>query len=186
MQSATSSLKNGEHSLDIIEAGITPVEADPNTPHVGIGGAPNILGELETDAAIMDGDNLNVGVVGALKGYVNTIWLARQVLDFLPHTMIVGEGASLFAKERGAKKITDLPEKVINEHQEWLRKNIPPETLLNWPNTALAQHTWPKPDLKSEKDTAIYLTRTTKGNIAGGTSTSGWDYKYPGLSLIHI
>jgi L-asparaginase len=94
--------------------------------------------------------------------------------------MIVGEGAAPFAAERGAKKIGQLPERVVAEHREWLEKRIPSEVLANWPNVPLAKYTWPKPDPKGEKDTVVYLVRNARGQIAGGTSTAGWEYKYPG------
>jgi isoaspartyl peptidase/L-asparaginase-like protein (Ntn-hydrolase superfamily) len=78
MQTAVAALKQGCPILDVIEAGIRPVEENPEIAHVGIGGAPNMLGQLELDAAIMDGDSLRIGAVGALKGYVNAIWVASK------------------------------------------------------------------------------------------------------------
>lgn len=173
-------LRRGGELLDAVESGIKPVEGDPSIAHVGLGGAPNMLGELETDAAVMDGDTLNVGAVGALKGYASAVWVARQVMEVLPHTMIVGEGAARFAEERGAKKQKELPDEVVAKHREWLEKNLSKEVLAKWPDVPLAEYTWPKSDADSEKDTCIYLVRNENGQIAGGASTSGWDYKYPG------
>lgn len=180
MPDAVAAMKADRPLLDVIQAGIQPAEADPAVPHVGIGGAPNILGDLETDAAIMDGDTLQIGAVGALKGYTSAVWVARQVLEVLPHTMIVGEGAALFAAERGAQRIGEIPETVAAEYKAWLERRIPKDLLVNWPHVPLAKYTWPMPDPKDAKDTVIYLAQNHLGQIAGGTSTSGWGYKYPG------
>lgn len=180
MPFAVEALSKGLSPLDIVESGIKPVEANPKLPHVGIGGATNMLGELETDASIMDGDTLQAGSVGALIGYKNSISVARLILEKLPHVMLVGKGVAIFAHENGLEKIDQLPPEVIAAHQQWLKRNIIPEILDNWPNVPLSGYTWPKPDIKSEKDTVIFLTRNKKGQFAGGASTSGWDYKYPG------
>jgi len=180
MPPAVRALKEGLPLLDVIEAGIMPVEADPNVPHVGIGGAPNMLGVLEADAAVMDGDTLRVGTVGALKGFASAFYVARQIFETLPHDMLVGEGAARFAAERGAKRHTELPQNVKADYDQWLKKRVPADVLAKWPNVPLAEYAWPKPDKKEEKDTVVYLARNKAGSIVGGTSTSGWGYKYPG------
>lgn len=128
----------------------------------------------------MDGCTLDVGAVGALKGYISAIWVARQVLEVLPHTMIVGEGAALFAAERGAQGIGQLPQQVEAEYREWLHKHVPADVLLNWPDVPLAEYTWPAGACGKEKDTVAYLVRNSKEQFAVGTSTAGWGYKYPG------
>jgi isoaspartyl peptidase/L-asparaginase-like protein (Ntn-hydrolase superfamily) len=91
MPQAVAALQAGAAALDIVEAGITPVEADPNVPTVGLGGAPNMLGEVECDASIIDGRTRNVGIIAGLRGYVNALWLARQVMEQSPHVAIGGQ-----------------------------------------------------------------------------------------------
>ena len=63
-------LAEGAPALDAIEAGIRLIEADPTVRTVGRGGWPNLLGELELDACVMDGTTLRTGAVGALQGYL--------------------------------------------------------------------------------------------------------------------
>ena len=58
---AAQALAAGERAMDAIEAGIRLVEADERVRTVGRGGWPNILGEVELDAAIMDGDTRRTG-----------------------------------------------------------------------------------------------------------------------------
>src|SRR3712207_1379009 len=62
-------LADGATALDAIEAGIRPVEEDESVRTVGRGGWPNLLGEVELDASVMDGTTLRTGSVGALKGF---------------------------------------------------------------------------------------------------------------------
>lgn len=180
MKTAVAALKAKRSLLDVIEEGIVPVEADPSIPHVGIGGAPNLLGELETDAAIMDGDTLDAGAIGALKGYISAVRTARKVLEVLPHVMLVGNGAALFARENGIEEFKQLPEEIVAQYNDYIKKRVPEDILLKWPDVPLSKFSWPVPDVKDEKDTVIYLARNSDGQIAGGTSTSGWAYKYPG------
>ncbi|MBT6910312.1 MAG: asparaginase, partial [Rhodospirillaceae bacterium] len=82
-------LAAGAGGLDAIEAGIRLVEADTSIRTVGRGGWPNLLGEVELDAAMIDGNTFRSGAVGALKGFLHPITIARQVLEQLPHEMLV-------------------------------------------------------------------------------------------------
>src|SRR5215213_1910605 len=93
----------GATALDVVEAGIRLVEEDENVRTVGRGGWPNLLGEVELDASVMDGTMLRTGAVGALKGFLHPVSVARQVLERLPHEFLVGEGAVRFATEIGAE-----------------------------------------------------------------------------------
>lgn len=72
-------LAEGAYALDAIEAGIRLIEADPSVRTVGRGGWPNLLGEMELDASVMDGTTLRTGAVGALQGFcIRSAWRARS------------------------------------------------------------------------------------------------------------
>ena len=73
------------------------VEANPDDHSVGYSGLPNLLGEVELDASIMDGGGLRAGSIGALHGYQDAIALARTIMDTMPHVLIVGAGADRLA-----------------------------------------------------------------------------------------
>src|SRR3954465_3465307 len=96
-------MREGASALDAIEAGIRLVEADERGRTVGRGGWPNLLGEVELDASVMDGTTLRTGAIGALKGFLHPVSVARQVLEKLPHEFLVGEGARRFAAEIDAE-----------------------------------------------------------------------------------
>src|SRR5207253_9984153 len=95
-------------ALDAVEACARFVEADTSDTSVGRGGLPNILGQVELDASIMDGTTRRVGAVAALRGFHHPISVARAVMERLPHVMLVGDGAARFAKEIGAEQIEKL------------------------------------------------------------------------------
>ncbi|NJN82890.1 MAG: hypothetical protein HC802_11825 [Caldilineaceae bacterium] len=99
MTAAMDLLRQGGRALDAVELACRITEDDPDEHSVGYGGLPNVAGEVELDASIMDGRTLRSGAVAALLGYGNPITLARQVMDELPHVLLVGRGAERFAEE---------------------------------------------------------------------------------------
>ena len=160
-------------ALDAVEKGIKAVEADTGVDSVGAGGFPNMLGEVECDAAIMCGQTLRTGAIGALKNYLHAISVARQVMERLPHVLLGGEGAEKFAAEIGARKADMLTPEKQAEHEEWYRKHQGYEKHL----IDMMKHSV---DSQNVRGTAVVLARDRDGHLAGGTSSSGWMYKYPG------
>ena len=69
--------------------------------NAGTGSTLNSLGRVEMDAAIMAGDTLSAGAVGAVQNIKNPIRLARRVMEDGRHVLLVGEGAQLFARRIG-------------------------------------------------------------------------------------
>ena len=105
IDAAMQALKNGGSALDAVEIGIRQVEANPADHTVGFNGYPNILGELELDASIMDGKSLDSGAVAIMRGFPYAISVARQVMERkLPHVLLAGEGAERFAREIAAEQ----------------------------------------------------------------------------------
>lgn len=167
-------------ALDAVEQGIRAVEADPTVRTVGFGGAPNLLGEVECDAAIMDGHTMQAGAVGALKGYMHAVSAARQVMERLPHTFLVGEGAARFCKEIGAEETEMLSDEAASQHERWLERHVPAEKRQEWPPDALSDYAWISGRGHVDRGTTLFLVIDEQGNLAAGTSTSGWARKYPG------
>lgn len=177
MLQAIHSMKIGESRLTVVEEAIKVVELDPSVRTVGLGGAPNLLGEVECDAAIMDGLTLQCGAVGALRGYTHAIVLARAVMEKLPHVFLAGEGAARLAREIGQPSANLLTEDAVDDYSRWLNTHVSrdtrsPESLLPYIHLSTEPLT--------AKGTKGFLVRDISGNLAGGTSTSGWAYKYPG------
>ena len=75
------------------------LENDP-TFNAGFGSVLNADGDVEMDAAIMDGATLDVGAVAALRGVRNPISTAVRLLRDQA-VLLVGEGARRFAADQG-------------------------------------------------------------------------------------
>ena len=173
-------LAEGQGGLDALEAGIRLVEADTSIRTVGRGGWANLLGEVELDAAIIDGNTFRSGAVGALKGFLHPISIARQVMERLPHELLVGEGAARFAREIGADTADNLIPDSERVWREWFEETVPADQRAAWPDVPLAGLCQHAIDPEKGRDTTVYLTRDAKGEIMAGVSTSGWAWKYPG------
>ena len=92
-------LEAGGSAIDAVEAAIRVMEEDP-VFNAGYGSVLNSDGEVETDAAIMDGATLDAGSVCAVKGVRNPISVAKALLPELP-VILAGDGARRFAQEHG-------------------------------------------------------------------------------------
>jgi len=177
-------LRAGGSALDAVEAVIRVVESNPADHSVGYGGLPNILGQVELDASIMDGETLAAGAVCAVKNFEHPISIARQVMERLPHVLLAGAGAERFARELGMKRrnlLSDDARKIYeNKVSDYPRYNILRELV------SRATH---DPEIAASNDeygdetphgTTNVLAIDARGNFASGVSTSGWAWKYPG------
>lgn len=173
-------LETGASALDAVEQAICAVEADTAIHSVGRGGHPRLDGQVECDAAVMDGETLQAGAVGALKGFLHPVSVARQVMERLPHVLLVGDGAARFASEIGAVQSDLLTETALAAHKRWLQANIPAEELRRWSDVPLARHAWRSGQTLAAADTVIYIALDRQGRLAGAASTSGWARSYPG------
>ena len=180
MRCAAAALESGSPPLDAVESAIRPVELDKSVRTVGLGGYPNIVGRVECDACIMCGTTLRSGAVGALEGYLHAISVARKVMERLPHVMLAGEGAARFAAEVGAEKGDLLTEDAAGRYERWVRKHVPAGVLADWPDVPLAEFIRHPADTPVSHGTVAFLVRDRQGHMAGGVSSSGWAYKYPG------
>lgn len=171
-------LRRGDEVLDAIETGIRKVEEDPTVRSVGYGGAPNILGDMELDAAVMCGETLQTGAVAALRGFMHPFTVARGVMERLPHVLLAGDGAARFAREMG-EEITNLmsPEAEADYHQ-WLAAHVPADARRRWPDVTVTELAWPR--TLPVGGTTVFVACDGDGRWGGGVSTSGWFYKYPG------
>ncbi|MGH3277450.1 MAG: isoaspartyl peptidase/L-asparaginase, partial [Streptosporangiaceae bacterium] len=84
-------LRDGGAAMDAVEAAIRIVESNEDDHYVGVGGLPNLVGEVELDASIMDGATRRAGAVAAVTGFPHPISIARAVCEQLPqHVLLVG------------------------------------------------------------------------------------------------
>jgi len=113
--------------LEAVVEGAAAVERDPSVLSVGYGGLPNRDGEVELDAALMEGAQLRAGAVASLRGFLPAIYLARAVMEQTPHLMLVGEGAARFALQQGYEPQQLLTPESLRRWQEWRQQRSAPK-----------------------------------------------------------
>ena len=94
----------GTDTLDAAVEGVKIQELDPADNSVGYGGLPNEEGVVQLDASCMHGPTRRAGAVAALEGIKTPSEVARLVLKYTDHIMLVGEGAKRFALSYGFKE----------------------------------------------------------------------------------
>lgn len=175
-------LRAGGSALDAVEAATRLVEDNPEDHSVGYGGYPNLLGQVELDASIMDGTTLRAGAVGALVGYRYAISVARRVMEELPHAFLVGAGAARFAAEIGMQAENLL----TPEAEATWRAGLEGRDLVGWAGVSDLVATLLKRSASITQDpehvtgTVNFIAQDQAGRIASAVSTSGWAWKYPG------
>ena len=170
-------LARGGSALDAVEACAKVIEADTTDTSVGRGGKPNVLGEVELDASIVDGTTHRSGAVAALKGYLHPISVARAVMERTPHVFIVGDGAARFAREIGAETTENLTPSTRKLWVERLRSvgETPASIRRRAKLLPVVRKT-----VREERGTVNFLALDGNGDLASAVTTSGWAYKYPG------
>jgi L-asparaginase len=160
--------------------GIKIVEANLNVHTVGMSSWPNILGELQLDASVMDGDTRRTGTVGAIRGFKHPVEIAYRVLTDLQHEILVGDGAERFAREINA--VTAINETAFSTQgwQQHLAKILTPKQQQEFPAIRLLDINNEALDPEKMFDTTVYLSLDAHKRISVATSTSGWAWKYPG------
>jgi beta-aspartyl-peptidase (threonine type) len=167
VESVYPKLLEGLPALDAVEAAVNLLESDP-TFDAGRGAFLNELGEIELDAMIMDGRDLSLGAVAALRNVLHPVSVARRVMETTEHCLLVGEGAFAFAKKSGFEI-------------------LPPEALLTERELAFYRQILQDPDFRTHhpfdgapRDTVGAVALDSQGNIAAATSTGGTARKMQG------
>ena len=173
---AVARLAAGGSLIDAVEAGAMVPEADPTNHSVGYSGYPDRDGHVTLDAVIMD-DAGGVGAVAALENTVHAISVARRVMERTPHTFLVGEGATQFARDQGFPQQSLLTPDSEKAWREWLKTaKYQPEANSEVRGLTPAR----TPGGALDHDTIGLLARTADGRMAGACTTSGMAFKMRG------
>src|SRR5438128_6004953 len=162
-------------ALDAVEAAIVVMENNP-VFNAGRGSTLNPVGEIETDAAIMDGKTLKGGGVALLRDIRNPIKVARIVMDKTDHVLIAAEASRKIALANGLAKSNLRVSKRVQAWKEGLRK-LKKNGVLYLPGTSpeILQRF-----LLKSSDTVGAIALDNDGNLAAACSTGGVSLKLPG------
>jgi N4-(beta-N-acetylglucosaminyl)-L-asparaginase len=158
-------------TLDAVIAGVNIQELDPDDQSVGLGGLPNEEGVVQLDACCMHGPTKRAGAVAALEDIATPSLVAKAVMDYTDHVMLVGAGAKKFALEMGFKEQNLLTEK---SRQDWLKW----KSCIN-NNDAWLDHEDPV-RIKFTTGTCNMNAVNAAGDISSVVTTSGLSWKIPG------
>ena len=156
-------------AVDAIEKAIMVME-DDETFDAGTGSFINMTGEVELDASMMSGKEFRAGAIGAVQNVRNPISLARKIMEESEHILLVGMGATRFAREHGIKTC----------NQDDLITN---RELIRWRKIQGRKSSVNRGAYRRKKvpvDTVGAVALDHHGNIASGASTGGTPNKYPG------
>lgn len=176
-------------ALDAVEAGGIACERNQCDGSVGYGGSPDEACETTLDALIMDGTTMKSGAVAALRRVRDAISVARHVLEYTTHTMLVGDFATELAIQNGFKVENLTTEASYEQCQAWKAKGCQPNYRINvnpdpsescGPYVPLSQHRNHPFTHQASHDTLSLITIHSDGSMAAGTTTNGASHKIPG------
>lgn len=165
-------LLEGADTLDAGVEGVKIQELDPDDSSVGYGGLPNEEGVVQLDASCMHGPTKRAGAVGALEGIKTPSEVAKLVLKYTDHIMLVGEGAKRFALSFGFKEEELLTPR---SRERWLRWRQNRGRSDDWLNVENDERLLPRPT-----GTINCNVVGATGDVSSITTTSGLAWKIPG------
>lgn len=163
VKKASQLLQTNGTSGDAVEALIKTVEAYPYYKSVGYGGLPNENGEVEMDAAFMDGDTLAQGAVAGIHQVLHAVSVARALSHDHYNSFLVGQGATQYAQLNGFEMRNMLTDRA---KKRWEKRR--------------AELADAKIKPYDGHDTVGAITLAPTGSMAAATSTSGLFMKRPG------
>ncbi|BES63588.1 N(4)-(beta-N-acetylglucosaminyl)-L-asparaginase [Gottschalkiaceae bacterium SANA] len=160
----TEKLRKGKEVSEAVICTVESVENNPAYRSVGFGGLPNRLGQVELDAAYMNGENLSFGAVMAVKNIKNPIRVARHLSQFQRNNLLAGAGAEAFAAVYGYEST----------------KLLTKESRQRWKDKVEAGFMAEKIEAYDGHDTVCVIGLDNRGRMGNGVSTSGLFMKQPG------
>lgn len=158
-------LAKGGSALQAAEACASLLEDDPIF-NAGCGSVLNENGQVEMDAAIMDGRDLSAGGVACVTNIANPIQLARQVMTESEHVLLISEGAMRFADHCGVERVP--------EHYFFTPERIKQLEDARRMHKVMLDHDDTEEDSEDQKYGTIgAIAYDLDGNLAAATSTGG-------------
>ena len=180
-------ITEGEDVLEALVAGVNIPELDPEETGIGYGGLPNADGVVQLDASCMHGPRKQAGGVAALEGVRTPSLVAKAVMDYTDHHLLVGRGAQDFARQLGFTIEEDL--NTTRSRERWLewKRRVDPEHYLDPARRSRIGYEVGLQMVREGLIDADSFWGTTNSNginsageICGVTTTSGLAWKIPG------
>ena len=168
IETAAAAFNEGNDLRTILEKGLAACELDPELLAIGLGALPNSDGEVELDASMMDGADLNAGAVCSVRGIVPVISVARRVMEKTPCVMLSGEQARRFAISQGFRPQNLMTAENVKRYDEW---KLSPSQVEREYVHARDEH---------YGDTVTMVGWESPGHLVAACSTSGLAWKTPG------
>ena len=162
----------GTDTLDAAVEGVKIQELDPSDNSVGYGGLPNEEGIVQLDASCMHGPTRRAGAVAALEGIKTPSEVARLVLKYTDHILLVGPGATRFALSYGFKEEDLLTPEARQLWLTWRANRGPDDDWLDVPDN--------EPLVVRPTGTINLNVVNAQGEVSSVTTTSGLAWKIPG------
>ena len=162
---------DGADPLDAAIEGVRIQELDPDDQYVGLGGLPNEEGVVQLDASCMHGPTKRAGSVASLEDIATPSLVAKAIMDYTDHVMMVGADAKRFALRLGFEETNLLTDE---SRQAWLRWRSRLNPSDNWlPVEDGHRVDW-------SPGTVHMSAMDSNRDIGSVTSTSGLSWKIPG------
>ncbi|HEU5042038.1 MAG TPA: N(4)-(beta-N-acetylglucosaminyl)-L-asparaginase [Gemmatimonadales bacterium] len=165
-------MQGGTDTLDAVVEGVKIQELDPEDDSVGYGGLPNEDGVVQLDASCMHGPTRRAGAVAALEGIKTPSEVAKLVLKYTDHILLVGEGAKRFALSYGFKEEDLLTPASRQKWLEWRANRGADDDWLDVPDK--------EPMVARPTGTINLDVVNARGELSSVTTTSGLAWKIPG------
>lgn len=157
-------LREAGRALDAVQAAVVALEEHPIL-NAGRGSVLNARGEVEMDAALMEGASGRAGAVSCVRRLAHPILAAREVLEDGRHVLLSGSAADAFAADRGIETVR--PEDLVTElRRSQLDKARARERV--------------SLDHDEGHGTVGAVARDLDGHLAAATSTGGMTNQHPG------
>ncbi|MDD1765142.1 MAG: isoaspartyl peptidase/L-asparaginase, partial [Methanomassiliicoccales archaeon] len=165
-------MDEGGSALNAVEVAVRSMEEDP-VFDAGRGSFLNSEADVEMDAMIMEGKNLDFGSVAAVQSISHPVTLARRIMETSPHCMLVGEGALKFARSICMETVTTAELLTNKEFERWKRIKADRDYQVRRIFEG-------DPGKLEKRGTVGAVALDRYGLIAAATSTGGTPNKLPG------
>ena len=172
VKKAVELMQAGTDTLDAAVEGVKIQELDPTDMSVGYGGLPNEDGVVQLDASCMHGPTRRAGAVACLEGIKTPSEIARLVLKYTDHVLLVGEGAKKFALSFGYQEEDLLTPESRAVWLRWRANRGHGDDWLDVPDTEQMVH--------RPTGTINMNVVNAQGDVSSITTTAGLAFKIAG------